>query len=58
MKNIDIIEKLIKSGPFNYNGYRYLLDFDGFDWEVKKIRLFTDGGYDARTAETVCTFSF
>ena len=57
MDNIYIITRIMQSGPFSDDGYRYFLDYTGSDWIVQRSRLNPAGGYDMSDAEYVCHFA-
>ena len=57
MDNMYIITRLMQSGPFSIDGFRYFLDFDGANWIVRRSKLFPDGGYDASESAYVCDFT-
>jgi len=56
MDTMYIITRIMQSGPFSFDGFRYFLDYAG-SWIVKRAQLHPDGSYDMNTAEYVCNFT-
>ncbi len=52
-----IITRIMQSGPFSADGFRYFLTFDGSSWIVKRAQLAQDGSYDMGDAAYVCHFT-
>ena len=52
-----IITRIMQSGPFSADGFRYFLDYNGTSWIVKRAQLSRDGGYDMNAATYVCHFA-
>lgn len=57
MDTMYVITRIMQSGPFSADGFRYFLDFDGANWIVKRSPLLQDGGYDASNADVFCNFT-
>ena len=52
-----IVTRIMQSGAFTADGFRYFLDFVLDRWIVKRSPLLPDGGYDASNSEYVCDFA-
>ena len=57
MDTMYAITRIMQSGPFTAEGFRYFLDYDGTRWFVMRSPLLPDGGYDAANAERFCDFA-
>jgi len=57
MDTMYIITRIMQSGPFSADGFRYFLTFDGSSWIVKRAQLAQDGSYDMGDAAYVCHFT-